>query len=125
MLREKFNSLIDKIKSSGNSFAEDDVLAVEEYIKDCGRYVKAVTDMEAAITVARHRMEPEEYREYIIRLDRNRKIAHDSLIASTRLINRLCRVYNEPVIYTGGDDRIEISEFAKKVVDEMFKTRVI
>ncbi|SHF91431.1 Protein of unknown function [Caldanaerobius fijiensis DSM 17918] len=125
MIREKFNSLVEKIKSSGSSFVTDDMLAIEEYIKACGNYVKAVIDMEAAMIAARDRMEPREYREYIAQLDKNRKVVHDSLIASTKLINRLCETYGEPIIYTGGDNRIEIAEFAKKVIDEIFMTRTL
>lgn len=67
--------------------------------------------------------EPEEYREHLVNLDKSRKIAHDSLIVSTRLLNKLCRLYDIEPIYKGSDSRIEVAEFAKQVVDEFFAER--
>ncbi|SHF76596.1 Protein of unknown function [Caldanaerobius fijiensis DSM 17918] len=98
---------------------------MEDYIKDCNHYAKTVADMEGALTVARYRLEGEEYREYIANLDRNRKIAHDALIASTKLLNKLCKIYGEPAIYTGGESRIEIAKFAIAVTDELVTTRTL
>jgi hypothetical protein len=123
MLREKFTELTEQIKRSNSTFARDDMKNVEDFINSCGEYLKRVNDMEAAITVARFRMDPQDYRHYIVELDRNRKIAHDSLIANVRLLNKLCSLYDTDPIYTGSESRIEIADFAKSVVDEMYDTR--
>lgn len=122
-IREKFTELTNKIKESNSEYALNDIKNVEEYIQECGNYIKRVNDMEAALTVARYRMEPEDYREYIVELDKKRKVAHDSLIASTRLLNKLCNLYGVEPIYSGSDSRIEIADLAKAVVDEMYDTR--
>lgn len=124
MLREKFNTLVQRIKDESGAYWKEDLETVEDSIKQCGRYIKTVNDMESAITSARFRMEPEDYREYIMNLDRSRKIEHDALIVSVRVLNRLCSIYRVDPIFTGDlENRIEVAEFAKAVVDEMFETR--
>jgi len=123
MLKERFDSLIEAIRQQGKGHSADDIKAVEDYIKDCGKYIEAVTNMEAAIAAARFYLEPEDYRQYIMQLDRSRKLAHDALIASTRLINRLCRLYGQDQIYTGEDSRIAMADFAAQVVQEYFAKR--
>ncbi|MEQ6359529.1 DUF3232 domain-containing protein [Thermoanaerobacter thermohydrosulfuricus] len=124
MLREKFNVLVQRIKDEAGTYWKEDLESVEDSIKQCGRYIKTVNDMESAITSARFRMEPEDYREYIMNLDRSRKIEHDALIVSVRVLNRLCSMYRVDPIFIGDlENRIEIAEFAKAVVDEMFETR--
>lgn len=123
MVKKKILSLIEKIKASQSQYAKDDLKAVENFITDCGRYVDKVTAMEAALVSARFRMEPEDYRELIIELDRSRKYAHDALIASVRLINRLCGVYGAECVYDGPDERILIAELAIEVAAEFFKER--
>jgi hypothetical protein len=122
MLREKFNELLAEIEKGDN--LQEDSRLIEDIIADCGRYIERVNAMEGAITAARFRMEPEDYRAYIVELDRQRKIQHDSLIVSVRVLNRLCNLYNVPRIYQGDvQSRIEIAEFARNVVNELFDTR--
>ncbi|MGB9803119.1 DUF3232 domain-containing protein [Desulfofundulus sp.] len=121
--KTKVMTLIEAINKSDGKFKNDDLLAVQEFIDDCGRYIERVTAMEAALQVARFRLEPEDYRQLIVDLDRGRKLAHDALIASVRLVNRLCGVYGVPKIYDGPDERIPIAEFAMEVTSEFFKER--
>lgn len=123
MWKEKLSGLTSTIEKSNSEFAKEDIETVELYIKKCGEYIKAVNDMESAIATARFRMEGEDYRQYIMNLDRTRKIVHDDLINSTKLINRLCEIYGYPKIYTGSWDRIEVAEFAKQIVNEFFEKR--
>ena len=122
-IKQRIQVLTNSIIASDNQYANEDVQAVEDFISDCGNYVDKVTTMEAALSVARFRMEPDEYREFIIRLDRNRKYAHDALIASVRVMNRLCGVYDVAKIYEGPDERIPIGDFALEVSTEFFKER--
>jgi len=122
--KEMLTELSLKIKSSDSLYKNEDIEFVEKYARKCGEYVEKVNAMETAINIGRYRMEPEEYREYVMELDRIRKIAHDALIADTKMLNRICEIYNYPPIYTGSlDDRNEIAEFAKKIVDEFFEGR--
>lgn len=122
-VKQSIAALTNAIKESGSEHTDDDLIAVEDFIKDCGAYVDKVTAMEGAMTSARFRLEGDKYKEYIVRLDRNRKYAHDSLIASVRLMNRLCGVYGVAQLYRGSDDRILVAEFAMQVVENFFKER--
>lgn len=116
--------MIDAINRAGNNtYGPSDLQAVEDLIADCGRYVESVTAMEAAQAVARFRLEPKDYQALIVQLDRNRKMAHDTVIADIRLVNRLCGVYSVPPVYEGEDSRIAHAEFAAAVAGEYFKDR--
>ena len=103
---------------------DEDKEIIESTINDCGEYIEAVNRMENAINLARFRMEGEEYREHISTLDKRRRAIHNAVIVGVRVINRLCRIYNQELIYKGDDDdRIAIAEFAKAIVDEHFAER--
>ncbi|SDF52419.1 Protein of unknown function [Thermoanaerobacter thermohydrosulfuricus] len=124
MYKEMFRELSLKINDSDNPYKKDDLEIVEEYPNKCSYYIEKVVSMESAILIARFRMEPEDYRNYIMELDRSRKIAHDALIAETKILNKICQIYGYPEIYNGSfENRNEIAEFAKKIVDEFFEKR--
>gem|GEM_PF-1845773 len=120
MIKKGINKIIEKMEKKSS---KEDIEIVQGFIQDCSRYVDTVINMENAIAVSRFIMEADEYRKHLVSLDKNRKIAHDSLILSTRLLNKLCRLYDIEPIYNGSDSRIEVAEFAKQVVDEFFAER--
>lgn len=122
-VKQKFQQLISAINTSDSEFTKDDIESVENVINDAAKYIEKVAAMESAMLSARFRMEPEDYREFIINLDRSRKITHDALIASIRLVNRICGAYGVEKIYTGPMERIPIAEFGKEVVDCFFSQR--
>ena len=119
-IKKEISRLVEKMEEKN---ATDDIEIVQGFVQDCSRYVNAVVNMENAITVSRFILEPDAYREHLVNLDKSRKIAHDSLIVSTKLVNKLCRLYDIEPVYKGSDSRIEIAEFAKLVVDEFFAER--
>jgi len=121
MLREKFKELTEALEKLGESDLAKDI---EEIINSCGKYVERVNAMEAVITTLRFMLEPEDYRQRLIEIDKSRRAFHNSLIVNIKLLNRYCKLAGLPEIYEGDlESRIEIAEFAKKVVDEMFETR--
>lgn len=122
-VKKKIMDLIDAIQGSQETHKHQDLEAVENFVSDCGAYVDRVTAMEAALASARYRLEPEDYRQLIVQLDRSRKYAHDALIASVRLVNRLCGLYGVDKVYDGPDERILIAELAIEVAAEFFKER--
>ncbi len=121
--KQRVTALIQAINASENPLKKDDLQAVEDFIDDCGKYIDSVMAMEAALAVARYRMEPEDYRAHIIELDRRRKMNHDALIVSVRVMNRLARLYECEPIYTGPDERIAIADFAMEVTQEFYAER--
>lgn len=120
-LRDNINILVNRLNEKGERELAADI---EEIIDSCGRYIESINSMEAAITSARFRLEGNDYREYVMNLDKSRRLTHNSLIVSVKLLNRYCRLAEMDPIYKGDmESRIEIAEFAQKVVNEMFDTR--
>jgi len=125
MVKKRIENLIAKIEASNDmTNSKDDLKHVEETINDCASYVETVVNMENAITTARFRLEPEEYQQYLTRLDQSRKLSHDSLIVSVRVLNRFCRLYDcEPVFEGDTGSRVQIAEFARGVTVNYFDER--
>jgi hypothetical protein len=121
MLREKFSELVSRLKSiNENEMAKD----VDEIIRSCGNYIERVNAMESCITVLRFTLDLEDYRTRLQELDKARKLSHNGLITNVKLLNRYCKLAEMDPIYDGDlDSRIQIAEFANRVVNEMFETR--
>lgn len=121
MFREKINEFIRVISKTEDCQCLD---MMEELIDSAGDYLRRVNVLEIGIMVGKYSKEDNEYREYIEKLDKQRSNAHDNLISNVKIINRLCRINNLPPMYQGNEeDRVEVAEFAQKVVDELFSTR--
>ena len=121
MYREKINLFLDTISKTPDS---DFVSLVEDLVSAAAEYVRRVVIKEAASVVGKFNKEGAEYRDNCQRLDESRSDAHNSLIATVKAINRLCRIYDIPVIFAGDEQkRVEIADFAQQLVDEYFSTR--
>lgn len=121
MYREKINEFIKTISETNDSECLD---LMEDLISSASDYVRRVNVLEIGIMVGKYNKEGDEYREYIEKLDKLRSSAHNSLITNVKIINRLCRNNNLPPIYDGDEEeRIQVAEFAKQVVEELFSTR--
>ncbi len=121
--KEKFTALIEAISGSDEPNKKDDLQVVEDFYQACGEYVQAVVQMEAAIITARDRMEGREYREYLSQLDNSRQHAHEALIASVKILERICLMYQVEPVYQGPTERVPIAEFAMQAVEEVFRKR--
>lgn len=121
MYREKINEFIRIISESDDADCLD---LMEELISSASDYIGRVNALEIGLMVGKYTKEGAEYREYVEKLDRQRSNAHNVLISNVKTINRLCRKNNLPLIFQGNEEeRIEIAEFAQKVVDELFNSR--
>ena len=121
MFREKINEFIKVISETEDSECLD---MMEELIGSASDYMRRVNVLEVGVMVGKYNKEGDEYREYIEKLDKQRSNAHNSLISNVKVINRLCKNHNLPLIYEGNEEeRVEVAEFAQKVVDELFSTR--
>lgn len=121
MFREKINEFIKVISENEDSECLD---MMEELIESASHYMRRVNVLEIGLMVGKYNKEGNEYREYIEKLDKQRSNAHNALISNVKIINRLCRNNNLLLIYEGNEeDKIEVAEFAQKVVDELFSTR--
>jgi len=121
--KEKIDRLIKAVNQSDDSEKSEYLQAIETMIADCGKYIERVTAMEAAQCTARFRLEPGEYRDLIVRLDRARKFAHDSMMVSVKLVDRICALMGVEKVYGGPDERILIADFAGEITKEYFEER--
>jgi carboxylesterase type B len=121
MYREKINEFIRTIAQSNDIECLD---LMEDLISSASDYVRRVNVLEIGLMVGKYNKEGAEYREYIEKLDKQRSEVHNALITNVKIINRLCRKNNLPLIYQGNEEeRVEIAEFAQQVVDELFSSR--
>lgn len=99
---------------------------VHGFEKNCIAYIEGVANMENVLNIGRFRLEPEDYRAEVRRLDERRSILHNVVIGDCTILNRFCQSYNIENIYEGNlADRYEVAEFAKKYIDELWQDRQI
>lgn len=119
MYREKIENLCESFKG--------DTLVIEmvnDLLDSYATYIQYVVNMENAISVQKFRMEPEDHRELITNLDRNRRFVHNGIIAGTSMLNNICKSKSIEPLFNGDiNDRVQIAEFAKAICDEMFSSR--
>ena len=121
MYREKINEFIRTISETND---KECLELMEDLISSASDYVRRVNVLEIGLMVGKYNKEGDEYREYIEKLDKLRSSAHNALITNVKIINRLCKNNDLPLIYSGNEeDRIKVAEFAKQVVEELFTTR--
>lgn len=121
MYREKINEFIRVISETND---RECLELMEDLISSASDYVRRVNVLEIGLMVGKYSKEGSEYREYIEKLDKLRSSAHNALITNVKIINRLCKNNDLPLIYSGNEeDRIQVAEFAKQVVEELFSTR--
>lgn len=121
MFREKIKEFIKVISETDDSECLD---MMEELIESASDYMRRVNVLEIGVMVGKYNRDGDEYRQYIEKLDKQRNKAHNSLISNVKIINRLCRNHSLPLVYEGNEEaKVEVAEFAQKVVDELFSTR--
>ena len=115
-------TLLQQIEELKRHFDEEEMDCVEEMILKAGQYVQAVVRME---TTARNWVGRggEELREKVSSTDGSRRMAHNSLISATDIVNRLCKNHDLPLIYTGDTVRRHYGDFALALVKEVFEKR--
>lgn len=117
MYKEALAELVSKLHGS------DEVVLVKDMIIKSGIYVQKVIAHEAQI-ITKPANSPEEYRQHVAEADVQRSIAHNSLISSVAIVNRLCKSVGSPSIFCGNiGNRVEVAEFAFDLVKEIFESR--
>lgn len=101
---------------------DDERELIEKMICAAGDYARAVViHRTRAMNVAG--VGGEELRNRVTAADRDRTSAHNVLIDSVNIVNRLCAFHNMAPIYTGGNARREYGDFAIALTDEVFADR--
>jgi len=122
MFKTKIDILKSKIIAADNEYRLADLKALDDLVQSCESYVTSVTTMERVLTIQRHRLDPESYREAMQRADNNRRIFHEGVMASLEVVNRLStQVYGGEKLFTFAD-RHEAAEIAFQIVSEYFES---
>ncbi len=123
---EKENFTTDFLINLAKIYADDvDVLEIiEDTIDVYGNYVAYVYKMESLRPILKIRLEAAEYKNIIEEMDKKRTRIHNSAIASTKVINRLCESNELSLFFEGNiDDRVEVAEFIRDVIVGVFENR--
>ena len=123
---EKENFTTDFLINLAKIYADDvDVLEIiEDTIDVYGEYVAYVYKMESLRPILKIKLGKDEYKNAVEEMDKTRTRIHNSAIASTKIINRLCESNRIPLFFEGNiDDRVEVAEFIKNVVTNVFENR--
>ena len=123
---KKENWATDLLTNLAKLYADDvDILEIiEDTINVFGEYVAYVYKMESLKSILKIRLEAAEYKNIIEEMDKKRTRIHNSAIASTKVINRLCEFNELPLFFQGNiEDRVEVAEFIRDVVVNIFEKR--
>ena len=123
---KKENWATDLLTNLAKIYADDvDVLEIiEDTIDVYGNYVAYVYKMESLRPILKIRLEAAEYKNIIEEMDKKRTRIHNSAIASTKVINRLCESNELSLFFEGNiDDRVEVAEFIRDVIVGVFENR--
>ena len=116
-LKEKIAALYDAARNADEDIAE----MVLDALHSFDEYVKYVAMEEQRMQAARFRMEPEDFRELVMAIDRARRIRHNTAVMQLGVLNRLAGQFGmEPFLVT--DDREAVAKFAMDVVNDYFTT---
>ncbi len=123
--REKILILIDKIASSNNAYANEDLETIEEGVEKMAEYVRKVISEGIGLPVAKYTQDRDKYLEYVEKYDDQRHTAHEGAILSVTLINRLAENHGLDPIFTQEQtkDRIAIADTCLAVTEQFFRTR--
>ncbi|CBH21391.1 conserved protein of unknown function [Acetoanaerobium sticklandii] len=125
---KKENWATDFLTNLAKIYADDvDVLEIiEDTIDSYGNYVTYVYKMESLRSILKIKLEAEEYKDTVEEMDKTRTKIHNSAIASTKIINRMCESSEIPLFFQGNiEDRVEVAEFIRDIVVNVFQNRRI
>lgn len=85
-------------------------------------YVNAVVKEFTEVTLRSSTLSGEDARELRMQYDRSRRIAHEAAISACNILNRLCKEFEIPPIFSEStlDDRNKVAEVCKTFVDQMW-----
>ena len=123
---KKENWATDLLTNLAKIYADDgEVLEIiEDTIDVYGDYVAYVHKMESLKPILKIKLGKDEYKNAVEEMDEKRTRIHNAAIASTKIINRLCESNRIPLFFEANiEDRVEVAEFIRDVVVNVFENR--
>ena len=125
-IKMDINELMAKIDSLNGEDRTLEKEMVKQLALECSEYISSVSNMENAINIARFRLDIADYQDLITNLDKSRVSKHNVVISGVKVLNKLSYVHGLAPIFVGDvNSRIQVAEFAKQYVDELFNERRI
>ena len=123
---KKENWATDFLTNLAKIYADDvEVLEIiEDTVNVYGDYVAYVYKMESLRPILKIKLSMDEYKNVVEEMDKKRTRVHNAAIASTKIINRLCESNRIPLFFEANiEDRVEVAEFIRDVVVNVFENR--
>ena len=123
---KKENWATDFLTNLTKIYADDvEILEIiEDTIDVYGEYVAYVYKMESLRPILKIKLGKDEYKNSVEEMDEKRTRIHNAAIASTKIINRLCESNRIPLFFEANiEDRVEVAEFIRDVVVNVFENR--
>ena len=123
---KKENWATDFLTNLTKIYADDvEILEIiEDTIDVYGEYVAYVYKMELLRPILKIKLGKDEYKNAVEEMDEKRTRIHNAAIASTKIINRLCESNRIPLFFEANiEDRVEVAEFIRDVVVNVFENR--
>ena len=123
---KKENWATDFLTNLAKIYADDvEVIEIiEDTINGYGDYVAYVHKMESLKPILKIKLGKDEYKNAVGEMDKRRTRIHNAAIASTKTINRLCEFNELPLFFQRNiEDRVEVAEFIRDVVVNVFENR--
>ena len=123
---KKENWATDFLINLAKIYADDvEVIEIiEDTINVYGDYVAYVHKMESLKPILKIKLGKDEYKNSVEEMDEKRTRIHNAAIASTKIINRLCESNRIPLFFEANiEDRVEVAEFIRDVVVNVFENR--
>ena len=122
MYKERYEKLVNAAcKDEDPDFIREPITLAMKSFCD---YVYAVYNMETRIKIAATRYEGGDYRDFVMNLDRGRRIAHEHAIGQISMLNRICDALKVDRLFDGNiSDRYAVADFCIAIVNELFDKR--
>lgn len=118
---EKYYNLVNAIKNEKDLETRNDVLELVSSRMDSFRkYVNTVYKQTVLTPLIYMRYDGDILRDKIERLDKDRRLAHESAISSCQVLNRICEKYNVEHFCPETTDRYIVADFCSKITNEAF-----
>lgn len=110
-----------------NKAEDEDKEFIIDFCDSFSDYVNVLTKEFTRVKLRSFMLSGEERSELIAKYDRERRIIHESAFSSCNALNRLCKMYDLPLIFSQeefipkvAEDREKVSDICKQFVDEAY-----
>lgn len=126
---QKQKALLDKLEATGYAVYEGDKDEALDHVGSMltgfADYANIIIRENVMMPIWRQRCEPEEFRDRVTDIDRQRRIQHEACIANVNVLNRISgKLDLEPFMDIDTDDRNAVADAIGAYVNEVYNDGV-